>query len=681
MNQKDAAHSTRDYPWLIGLGFLVLLLPGLRTISHSDFWMHLASGRVGFVRVDRLSQMSAGEGWINTHWLYDWFLSIVWAGGGAVGVTFLHLLAVGVAFYLFARMMRSQASDGAVAIALCVAGWLLAPQFMARPGIFSFIFAAAFLCVLSRWVFGWKVFAVLLPLQVLWTNMHVSFLWGPMIALLFALQAYFEQPAGEREIAPALPRLGLMVSLLLVTLINPYGVRLYGGIEVALAGAMSRDWISPVSTLFASRMAGGAVTVALILGAAGLLTCKQRLPLAITSIAVLSAFLAVRTLSSGIHWFALFSFPFLVISAQSIGDLVGRRGESAALSLWGGRGVAATVIGVSLISLVALASNGYYLSTGSFSTFGLGVNKAPTPYAALSILQHEEFPERWVNLPMDGGFLAYTLPQQQSYVDGRVELHGQAALDQLVAALTRQSDAWNQLLVEADPEAIVINNLWNQAAMAVRAISSQPDWSPLYFDGVTTILIRDISRYPELAEQRDAIWRAGQLVLEDSRQELRQQLGGFRRPPLSAAMLGAAPMFMMNNQFQQAAACYGMIRAQAPSMNLAGLRLGICHRNLGNHDAAVQELTRALDHISRESPEWLSAHLNLGISQLALGESAAAIRHFRVVNQMAPDQVWGWLYLGRAYEQTGQSIDARQAIERARSLNSELTEQFLRGAI
>ncbi len=681
MNQTDTTRSPARCSWVVALGMFVVLLPGLRTISHSDFWMHLASGQQGFTRLDPFTRISEGASWINTNWLYDWMLATIWGWGGAVGVTLLHMLAVGVAFYLLVRLLRPLVSDGALALALCVAAWLLAPQFLVRPGVFSLLFASIFLVMLSRSAWNLKTFAVLLPVQIVWANMHISFLWGPVITALFAVQTYFAQPQGVRSFAPVLPAIGWVVALLVATCVNPFGVGLYGGLEGAFAGALYRDWISPVSGLFDSRLAGGVVTVALIIGAVGLLTCKQPLPVALTAVAMVGALLAVRSVATGIHWFALLSFPFLAISLQAAGDLISSKLPQISHTLFGGWGGATGVVGVALLSMFSLVSNRYFISTGSFSSFGLGVNKAATAYSALPVLQHDEFPERWVHLPMDGGFLAYALPDRQTFIDDRVGVHGRLVFGQLTAALSGQTEAWNQLMRDYEPDAIVINNLWSRSAEAVRSIGSQPDWEPLYFDGSTTILIRNVTQYPQLAAQREAIWQEGQRSLEESRRSLREQIGRFRQPPLSAALLGAAPIFMANNQFQQAAACYGLLQVQAPRMSLVSLNLGICQRYLGNHAAAVRELSRAVDRVNRESSEWLTAHLNLGISQLALGDSASAIRHLRVVNQVAPDQVWGWLYLSQAYQQSGQSIDARQSIERARSLNPELTEQFLRGSI
>lgn len=667
--------------WLAPLGFFVLLLPGLRTISHSDFWLHLASGQSGFTKTETLTRASEGAAWVNMNWLYDLLLAGTWSVGGAPLVTIVHLLAVAVAFVLLVGIIRPQAGPAAIALALCLSGWLLAPRFEVRPEIFALLFGASYLCILSRQTPTWVPFAVLVPLQIVWANFDPSFIWGLLIVLLLAVQAYMDQPAGERSFDVMILPLGLFAALALASLVNPAGLGLYGVAFSTWLMPMMSDWISPVSGYFPSALARNLITLALIIGAIGLLTRRERLPLALTSLAMISAFLAVRAMPSFIGWFALFAFPFFCISLQALHQLVVKQLEKndreGGIRIWQ-TGQASLVVLITVVTLFVIPSNGYYNRSGSFSVFGLGTALDPFPAEAVALIEHPAFPENFLNLPMDGAYLAYALSTRRPYVDHRTGLHGSQKLAMLAAGLAGDPTAWEDLQATTEPQALVINNLWPLAPETIRHLR-QKGWVELYFDGSTTILLKDRPEFAELLEQRDQWLRAGLQRLEERRREVRAGIGGRRAPALPAALIGAGPVLQMQGRAREAAACYSVLAAAAPSMVIARMNLGIAQRNIGEYAASAETLSKVIDQLPHESPAWLTAHFNMGINQLALEEPTQALRHLTLVSQYAPDNPSTWLFLSRAYEGVGQEGDARQAIERARALDPDLTEGFIGG--
>ena len=57
----------------------------------------------------------------------------------------------------------------------------------------------------------------------------------------------------------------------------------------------------------------------LILGAGGLITLQKRLPSMITTLALIGAFLTVRSIGS-LHLFAFLAFPFMVLSFNAVSE-------------------------------------------------------------------------------------------------------------------------------------------------------------------------------------------------------------------------------------------------------------------------------------------------------------------------------------------------------------------------
>lgn len=627
--------------WVIHAGLALIILQGLRTISHGDFWTHLAAGRWiaqnGIPRIDPLTWMSGEAAWINTHWLYDRLLYGLWGLGGAPLVTLLHIAAVSSAFWLIARVSRPYASPFAVGLALCMSAWLMAARLEVRPELPALLFAALIIRFGSQQS-GWKSFAVLLPVQIVWANMTPSFLWGPFIAILYAMEAYFRPPDGQGGLDAVRRPVLLAVLLLAVTCLNPYGPALFGAVVQAAVTPALRDWISPVSGLFQSALSKHLVTLTLLVGAGGLLTCRHRLPLALTGVAVVAAFLVVREMTDYILWFALLAMPLFALSLESIAVSLRRyvadsRQIEAARKMLG----AATAILV-MMSTFWIVTNRYYTHVGHFASFGLGAVTAAYPSHAGILIEHPAFPAQFYNLPVDGGFLAWQYPGRSSFVDQRGELHARSDLASFIHGLIGHPTEWQAMRARWESDLLILNNAWPHSAQSVTHLRSQ-DWEILYFDGATTVLARRTDALAPLFEAQESYWRDGLQVLEESRRAYRDRLGGLRRPALSPAVLGAGHLFQARGQYREAAACHSLLLRGAPNLLMAHLNLGICLSQLGDHSAALPHLDR--------------------------------------FTRKAPNHPLGWIWLSRAKMAVGEVRAAHRAAERARELDPSLAGQIL----
>lgn len=691
MNQ-NTRHVDNTTGWLrllaVPFGLLVLAVQGIRTIGHADFWTHLATGRWisqhGVPREDPFTWVSEGAAWVHSSWLYDRMLFSLWEWGGAALVTLVHVAAVLAAFYLLVRMVRPHVSESAIGLALLVSAWLLAPRFEVRPGLLCLFFPALFLYVLSARRKTWVPFAVLLPAQIVWTNLSASFVWGPMVALLFAAQAYWQSNNAATKRGNSVRALGLAAGLLGVSLlINPYGPAMVTAAVASWFAPVTTDWISPFSASFPSSIPWYMVTLGLIIGALGLLTRKEKLPIAWTSMAVITAFLVVQSMPSHIIWFSLFAFPFFCLSLQATGEFIQLRASSF---LSGRRALLQQALGgafllLTVVSIVALVSNRYYTRTGDLSSFGFGVVTDAYPAAAQALIGRPDFPERVLNMPVDGGYLVWRNPERRVFIDQRGALHAPDQYDRLMQGLLGQAQAWNAVVSTWNPKAVIINNTWPYASDIVRHLQANPLWETVYFDGTTTILLLDTAAHAELLEDKDASLQAGLQTLEQYRRRYRRALTRATRPAVPAPLIGAAPIFQARGHFREAAACYELLVFGAPRMLEAHLNLGICQTRLGRYEEAIEVLSRVMDRYPRESGPWIGAHLHMGISQRGVSQYSEAIDHLHTVTQHRPNHVHAWLELSQAYAGAGQVADARQALDRARALDPNLTAALQRARI
>jgi hypothetical protein len=205
---------------------IVLFAPAV--LGDGDTYWHIAAGRwmldnQAVLRIDPFSYTFAGHPWQTHEWLAEIAMALAYVGAGWSGVVLLFAAAAALTAGLLAHHLSRRLGGLALIATLvlslaCVAGSLLArPHLLALP-------------LLEMWTAGliiareegrtpsWK----LLPLMVLWANLHSSFLIGLVLILPFALEAMQEE---THRRAAALQGWGVFAGLaLLAAMISPHGI-------------------------------------------------------------------------------------------------------------------------------------------------------------------------------------------------------------------------------------------------------------------------------------------------------------------------------------------------------------------------------------------------------------------------------------------------------------------------
>ena len=671
--------------WLVPAALGLIALLGWRTISHPGFWTHLASGRwiarSGMPSADPFTVVSADTVWTNPSWLYDRLLFLLWEMGGAGLVTLVHVVVVVAGFWLVVQVARRWASAAAIGLALLLQAWLLAPRFEVGPGVFCLVFPAFYLWVLASPRRAWLPAALLLPAQWLWANLDTSFLWGPLIVLLFAVQYGLDCKYRGQPAATAWRTAALAGGLLVVSLWTPHGAALFRALPAFWAVPETAAWISPFSAFFPSALARNLVMLVLVVGAGGLLLRQERLPVGLTALTILSAYLLVRSAYAHSTAFAVMALPFIALSIQAVGDYAGERlwplvptGRRATVQLCLHGGLLAAVV----LSAWSVVTNRYYVHTGSLSSFGPGAVERAYPAGLQALLDHSQFPESVLNLPVDGGYLAWAYPGRRAFIDQRTQLHGVETAALLTAGLLGREDAWERVVAEWAPQAVILSMLDPASADMLAHLHQYRRWPLLYFDGSTAILVSDGAGRADLLQQ-GAVWTRQRLAqLEQVRQAYRADLGGWRRAPLSPEVYGAAVFFQGKGLYPHAAACYELLVDGAPNLRLARVQLGVCLTQMNDYERAVAMLASVVGRLERDSHFWYVAQLNMGLCYVGLEHYPVAIRHLRVLTDSVPDRSHGWLWLWLAYQRADQSADAQLAFERAQAIDPELAASFRR---
>ncbi|MFB3826696.1 MAG: hypothetical protein ACE15B_07995 [Bryobacteraceae bacterium] len=216
----------------VSLFYCLFLFQGYQKLFRdSDSGWHIRTGEVivstgALPRTDPYSFTRAGEPWFAWEWGADVAMGLLHRTAGLAGVAMLYAVAIAFGVWLWFRLHWAVGGDFLIAAAMaplmlstCNIHWL------ARPHVLSWLFLEA-----AVW------FAVTVPSRplltaavftALWANIHASFFFAPLIALIFAAGEALRPLiwAGER----GNPRrwFGIAVAAAAGSLLNPYGWHLH----------------------------------------------------------------------------------------------------------------------------------------------------------------------------------------------------------------------------------------------------------------------------------------------------------------------------------------------------------------------------------------------------------------------------------------------------------------------
>ena len=211
-----------------GVLYLVLMIAGDSLLNDADSYWHVVVGRWmvahrAFPTADPFSFTFAGAPWIAKEWLSQ----VLYAGADAVagwaGMVALAAASVALAFALLTRFLAGRLRPP-YAFLFAVAAFLLAaPHVTARPHALAFPVMVAWVAGLVRAADEKRAPSLwLLPLMVLWANLHGGFTFGIMMVGALGLDAVVSAPSDAR-LRTALQWTGFGLLALAAGCLTPYG--------------------------------------------------------------------------------------------------------------------------------------------------------------------------------------------------------------------------------------------------------------------------------------------------------------------------------------------------------------------------------------------------------------------------------------------------------------------------
>ncbi len=485
----------------ISLFYCLFLFEGYQKLFRdSDSGWHIRAGesilRSGELpRTDSYSFTREGQPWFAWEWGSDVLMGAVHQRRGLMGVALLYGSAIAAGVWLWFRL--NWLAGGNFLIACALAAPMLSTSnihWLARPHIFSWIFLLATVMFAKRfegplrfrhvvWVFG---------LTALWTNLHASFFFAPLILTIYAAGGWLRNRIWNDDAVPRpLSMLVLAAVAGAATLVNPYGWHLHQHVSGYIFNTALLDRIGEFQSF--NFHAEGAFQILLSIGIAmlgGVLALGQR-KVADFLLAVVITGLAIRS-ARALPLVALLLLPLAngaiaeaLASARGLRPALRRAIDSSLDYSARLRVIDARGNGLAWAPLVLIAMFALLRVPAIAARTGFPPDQFPVAAAAAV----EGLPPSARLLAPDkfGGYLIYRFNgKRKVFFDGRSDLYGAEFLKQY-ARLVQVRPGWRRQLDSFHFTHALLPNDYS----LIPALE-QLGWTPLYQDQVATLLARPV---------------------------------------------------------------------------------------------------------------------------------------------------------------------------------------------
>ncbi len=379
-----------------------------------------------------------------------------------------------------------------------------------RPEIFSYLFLSIFIVLLYKFREKYTKFIwFLIPLQLIWVNMHIYFIVGILLVGLFLFEAIiiFRKRDRGKYIKTLLI---ILVSNILVSLLNPYGM---SGLLFPLLFwqnyPFSVDENSSIfqyssghpEALFATILIYALLSIVLIFLMILQFRKVRLIDVLISIVFITGAGMIVRNLS--LFVFATF-IPFTFLANSLLEKNIKKVNKkvygflpklSIALTLF--FPILAVVILVWILSQLGVPALGATHRNKIAVNFFIN-NKLNGP-----IFNNYDI----------GGYLAYRLyPKEKVFVDNRPEAYPASFFNQVYTPMQQDLSVFQKADKEYNFNSIIysFNNGVPQYVGFIRYLVQSNDWNVVYLDDTTIVLVRSVSKNKEIIQKfliKDSTYR------------------------------------------------------------------------------------------------------------------------------------------------------------------------------
>jgi len=661
---------------------LVTGLVSLFPIHSFDIWWHLRTGQLIVEKLtipttDSFSYTVAGRPWVTHEWLSEVLFYGLYRLGGSDLLVILKAFAATLAVLLGAAAAAvgdtARKRWPAIALGVLLAAPLISTRAFVRPHLLTAILLGAVLLLLrlttvsGRLLWSW----LLVPLFVLWANMHSGFVLGILLVILYwtgELLGSAEDSGISSRRSPWKRRGPLLLLILLATLINPHHIGAFLYPLKLIFRPEVRESIAELQSVFQPVYRGALFRGALLLFTAALAALviieRRRLNWSVLLPALFFFVLALRSIRG------------LTELAVLVPAVIGLHGRALGKRPAGAMAVLAVVIVTAAGLAAAALGRGIPMGWESFRRVGLGVDPVNCPVAAAGFLQRTKPQGRIFNIMAFGGYLIYRLwPEQRVYVDGRLDVYPPGFLHRYHRMMDT-GDGWEEQVLQYEIAAALVD--YKESSPAGddlrERLRRDPDWACVFFGDNALVYIRKRSGNDHILDRYACPFDPSQRSLDSldafaaraTPRDLDRTLAALERiadlaPDDQAPALVLGRLLDRRGDSQRGAEWLGRAVQRGPSSEHARLMWIEALLRAGDHQAARRELDRLL----KGTPDNVLALLVLADMERQASRLQQASKILERAAAAAPDHFLVQLRLGVLSAQLGDLDKARIHFQRA----------------
>jgi len=477
------------------IAILILAIYGVtRGMADPDFWWHLRAGQLiiaghHLLGTDPFTYTVSSHVWVMHEWLTEVCYAAMFAVGGVALIVVVMSLLSWVGILLIAARARLDNAPNIIAGVGIVLGMVASyPVWGPRPQMIDFTFSCLLLLMVEKHLrSGGRKIWFLVPLFLLWSNLHSGFVIGIAFLLIIGVAELggwvlnWQGGASPRRVADLF---GVALGGLAAAAVNPNGPNIilypFATVSSNQQQSLIEEWASP--SFHASIWRIGLEPMVFTL--AILLVVNHRVRARDAALAVVTAVLALQS-QRNVALFTAACTPLWInqaniawqrflaprYAARKFAPSPALMATTTALLVF------AVSIGVSLYGLVKNATPGVDAVAYSSSE----------PVCAARWLEASPVPLRIFNSYGKGGYLAYTLYSRgdKVYIFGDAALMGDQML-QNYGDIRNVNPDWDNLITDSGSQVL----LFDTGTPLANVINISPRWTKLYSDSTTAIWAR-----------------------------------------------------------------------------------------------------------------------------------------------------------------------------------------------
>ena len=471
-------------PLIVALAAAVRpLLAQLPLLNDPDTYLHVGVGQWIIANLtlpthDPFSHSMSGAHWSVPEWLAEVVLASAYDLAGWIGIVLLTVACYATAIAIFARYLLRYIEPLPAIIAIAASVAVTLPHLLARPHILALpllvLWCAAIIAARDA---GRRPHLFLLGCMVLWANLHASFAFGLAVAIYLTIEAVL-WPGAEGRRREAIGWSTFTLLAIVAAMITPHGVLgLAEPFHLMGMGTLQSsfvEWQSPNFQEFQPLEFW-------LLGAVALgFSCGFKIPV---SRLLLLVGLLHMALVHGRHA-DLVGLVLPLAVAASLGPQIAAKVRSDPPSALA-QALARLALPVTRAGAVAAALIALLLCAPLLLRGVKGPEDSVTPAYALAEAQRLGLAGPVFNSEGFGGYLVFR--GIKTYIDGRIEMYGDAFLRNYIVAQSGNGEDLKTLLNANH----IAWTLLRPGEGAVGLLDHLAGWHRIYADPYAVIHVRD----------------------------------------------------------------------------------------------------------------------------------------------------------------------------------------------